>query len=206
MAERAVFLDRDGTMIEDVGYLDDPEGIAIYAEAIEAVQNLREHGWKIVVVTNQSGVARGLFDEGTLERIHDQLREAFLHQGAPIDAILTCPHHPEANVLRYRRHCTCRKPQPGLLRRAAQSMEIDLARSYMIGDKLSDVEAGHRASCRSILVLTGVGQESVSALEDSKDRASRGRAALAQPDHVADNLLEASEWLLREESAPVEDH
>lgn len=209
MAESAVFLDRDGTILEDPGYLDNPEGLVIYHEALEAVQLLRETGMRVVVVTNQSGLARGLFTERTLHEIHDILREAFLHQGAPLDAIYFCPHHPQASVAQYRRHCNCRKPEPGLLRRAAEALGIDLARSYMIGDKLSDMSAGHRAGCKAaILVQTGQGAQALKDLDQrkpSRSNSSAGRRPAEQPDHVASDILQAAQWIVEDRRVPRED-
>lgn len=195
MAEKAVFLDRDGTLIEDVGYLSDPEGLLIFDEAFEAVRSLREIGMKIVVVTNQSGIARGLFDEPTLDEIHDNLRAAFRHQGAPLDAIFHCPYHPDAEVQRYRRHSSLRKPAPGMLRQAALTMEIDLARSFMIGDTLKDIVAGHRAGCLSILVRTGKGREALSTLKDLPSLDPTLSPAKAQPDYIAEDVLKAADWI-----------
>ncbi|HSR53822.1 MAG TPA: D-glycero-beta-D-manno-heptose 1,7-bisphosphate 7-phosphatase [Acidobacteriota bacterium] len=209
MAEVAVFLDRDGTVMEDVGYLDNPDRVAIFEEAIEAISALREAGFKIVIVTNQSGLARGLFTEKTLNDIHDTLRAAFQHQGAPLDGIYYCPHHPQAQVARFRRHCNCRKPEPGLLRRAAEQLEIDLGRSYMIGDKVADVIAGHRAGCRSVLVRTGEGERALERLEkgqvktpepssSSSSNSGSKRRSPEEPDYVASNVLQAAEWILED--------
>ncbi len=209
MAESAVFLDRDGTIVEDSGYLDDPEGLVIYGEALDAVQLIREVGMKVVVVTNQSGLARGLFSEKTLHDIHDILREAFLHQGSPLDAIYFCPHHPRAEVAQYRRHCNCRKPEPGLLRRAAEALGIDLARSYMIGDKMSDIVAGHRAGCKAaVLVKTGQGTQSASRLEKlnpPRNDSTGNRRPLDRPEHVASDILQAAQWILEDRRVPRED-
>ncbi|HSR68363.1 MAG TPA: D-glycero-beta-D-manno-heptose 1,7-bisphosphate 7-phosphatase [Acidobacteriota bacterium] len=210
MAEVAVFLDRDGTVMEDVGYLDDPDGVAIFEEAIEAISALREAGFKIVIVTNQSGLARGLFTEKTLNDIHDTLRAAFQHQGAPLDGIYYCPHHPQAAVARFRRHCNCRKPEPGLLRRAAEQLEIDLGRSYMVGDKVADVLAGHRAGCRAVLVRTGEGEKALekfqtgqveppkSTARPSAEANSSRRRSPEEPDYVACNVLDAAHWILKD--------
>lgn len=197
MAETAVFLDRDGTIIEDVGYLADADGLVIFAEAIEAVQALRESGMKVVVVTNQSGVARGLIRERVLEEIHDNLRAAFRHQGAPLDAIYFCPHHPKAKLDRYRRHCDCRKPEPGMLRRAAEALTIDLGRSYMVGDKIDDVVAGHRAGCQSVLVRTGAGRQSARRLEQQADSIPAAR----RPEAIAADVREAADWILKDRAA-----
>lgn len=199
MAHSALFLDRDGTIVEDVGYLNDPDGLVIYEGAFAAVQAIRELGFKTVVVTNQSGLARGLIDENTLNAIHECLRDVFLHQGAPLDAVYYCPHHPEATVQRYRRHCSCRKPEPGLLRRAAEALEIDLARSYLVGDKISDIVAGHRAGCRSILVRTGQGMQSIAELDANAARSGPHNRGI--PDYIADDVLKAAEWIVERHRA-----
>lgn len=154
MATTAVFWDRDGTLIEDPGYLRDPDGVRVLPGAPDALYRLAKAGFENVVVTNQSGIARGLFDEDTLERIHERMRELFAREGAPIHAIYYCPYlnGDEAVVEAYRQDSDLRKPKPGMLVKASLERNIDLGASWMIGDSLTDVQAGRAAGCRTILI------------------------------------------------------
>lgn len=154
---RAVFLDRDGVLIEEREYLRDPAGVVLTPGAGMAVRRLREAGWLVILVTNQAGVARGYFTEADVERVHAAVREQLADCGASLDAIRVCPHHPEGVVERYARTCDCRKPAPGMLLEAIRQFGIDPARSVMIGDKPSDLEAGRAAGVEPILVETGYG-------------------------------------------------
>lgn len=151
----AVFLDKDGTLIEDVPYNVDPDRMRLMPGAAEALARLDEAGYALVVVSNQSGVARGLFSEQALEPVHARLEELFRGAGARLDGFYFCPHLPEGKDPRYAVACDCRKPGPGLLLRAAEELGLDLAASWMLGDILDDVEAGNRAGCRSVLVGSG---------------------------------------------------
>ncbi|MBU5612449.1 D-glycero-beta-D-manno-heptose 1,7-bisphosphate 7-phosphatase [Geomonas azotofigens] len=154
---RAVFLDRDGTINEEVQYLCRVEEFRLIPGVPYALQRLKDAGFLLVVVTNQSGIGRGLYDEAALQAIHDRMHEELGDFGITIDACYFCPHHPEHGVGDYRVECTCRKPQPGMLEQAAEDLDIDLSRSYMIGDKLGDIEAGINAGCVSLMVRTGYG-------------------------------------------------
>jgi histidinol-phosphate phosphatase family protein len=145
----AAFLDRDGTLIEDRGYAHRLSDYAPLPGAFEAVRLLRAAGYAAIVVSNQSGVGRGLFSAGDLERFEAHLRADFAARGAPLDGLYSCPHLPEAG-------CSCRKPSTGLLERASREHALDLARSWVIGDKAIDVELARRAGCRSARVLSGV--------------------------------------------------
>jgi len=155
----AVFLDRDGVIIEDSHYLGDPNRIRLVPGSADAIAALNRAGWPIVVVTNQSGVARGLFPPESVELVHDQLRQLLAGYGARIDAFHYCPHHPEAELPEFRQECICRKPRPGMLTRAARELGIDLAASWMIGDRESDLAAGAAVGCRTVLVRTGYGSQ-----------------------------------------------
>jgi D-glycero-D-manno-heptose 1,7-bisphosphate phosphatase len=159
MPREAVFLDRDGTVIEEVRYLGDPAQVRLIPGAAEAIRRLNDAGVLVVLVTNQSGVARGYFPESRVWDVHARLAELLAERGARIDAYFYCPHHPTEGVGRYRVACECRKPRPGLLLAAARQLDIDLARSWVIGDKPCDAEAGAAAGCRAILVRTGHGVE-----------------------------------------------
>lgn len=190
----AVFLDRDGTLIEEAGYLSRPEQVQIYPEAFEAVRRINRSRRLAVVITNQSGVARGLVSEEQLVKLHEIIGEAFRREQAPLHAFYYCPHHPEAGDGPYTRVCDCRKPQPGLLLQATRDLGLDVASSYMVGDSLRDVEAGHRAGCRSVLVRTGYGQKALGQLETGAPREKR--SALSVPDFVARNIIEGVNWIL----------
>ncbi|OPY88288.1 MAG: D-glycero-beta-D-manno-heptose-1,7-bisphosphate 7-phosphatase [Syntrophaceae bacterium PtaU1.Bin231] len=180
----AVFLDRDGTINEEVGYLDRLERLRILPGAAEAVRRINESGLKAVVVTNQSGVARGYFTEAFVRAVHDRIRKTLRREGAEIDRFYYCPHHPSEGIGEYRKNCSCRKPEPGMLKRASEELDIDLNRSYFVGDTLKDVETGRRAGTKTVLVRTGYGDAET--------------IADIRPDCTADNLLDAVRWILKD--------
>lgn len=184
---RAVFLDRDGTLNVEVDYLSDPDQLELLPGVAGALRRLREAGFKLCVVTNQSGVARGLLSEETLHRVHVRLAERLASEGASVDSIGYCPHHPTEGESPYRRACRCRKPGPGLLEEAALRFGLDLARSFTVGDSLRDLDAGAALGVRGVLVRTGKG-----AAEELRARAA-GRDLV-----VVDDLAAAVEWILNE--------
>ncbi len=192
----AIFLDRDGTLIEEIGYLHRPEDIRICPTAVEAVEKINQKGVPAIVITNQSAIARGLMSEEDLQHLHHSLQETFREKGARIDALYYCPHHPQAGEGAYTQSCSCRKPEPGLFLRAARELQLDLSTSHMIGDTLRDVEAGHRAGCQSILVKTGYGQDELLLLGKEDSSSSASNNPLRQPEYVAENILEAVNWIL----------
>lgn len=153
--ERAVFLDRDGTLTERYSYPSRPEHLRLYADIGPGLRMLQTLGFKLVVVTNQSGVARGYFTEATLRGLHDYLADELRALGVTLAAIEYCPHHPDGVVPELRRTCDCRKPEAGMLLRAAAQLDLDLHASWLIGDILDDVEAGNRVGCRTVLVDLG---------------------------------------------------
>jgi D-glycero-D-manno-heptose 1,7-bisphosphate phosphatase len=187
MTNRAIFLDRDGTLNEEDGYITSPEQFRLYNFAAEAVRLINQSGWKAIVLTNQSGVARDYFTEATLIEIHERMKESLRLQGARIDAIYYCAHHPDYGSPPYRLDCDCRKPKPGLTERAARDFNLDLNRCYAIGDRYRDIEAGHAAGARSVMVMTGFGRGEYETVRQRWPR---------QPDHVAEDLLEAVKWIL----------
>lgn len=195
MHNRAVFLDRDGTIIEETEYLSRREEVRILPGAARAILELNHRGYLAVVVTNQSAVARGLLSPADLEQIHQFLGGQLAAQGARVDAFYYCPHHPDAVDPQFRVRCECRKPQPGMVLRAAAELDISLDASYLIGDRLRDMEAGHRAGCRSVLVRTGYGRREEALFPRLKEAA----ASSERPDHVADDVLEAVHWILEQE-------
>ncbi|MGH3182291.1 MAG: D-glycero-alpha-D-manno-heptose-1,7-bisphosphate 7-phosphatase, partial [Streptosporangiaceae bacterium] len=153
----AIFFDRDGTLNEEVGYAGRPEEFHIYPYAAEAVRRANQAGWAAVVVTNQAGVARGLFPEAAVKELHRMLAEHLAAQGAKLDGIYYCPHHPEGTVAGYAEACTCRKPQPGMLLRAAHELGLNLSSSWVVGDRRYDVAMAHAAGAKAVLVRTGYG-------------------------------------------------
>jgi D,D-heptose 1,7-bisphosphate phosphatase len=152
---KAVFLDKDGTLIPDIPYNCDPEKITLQPKCVDGLRLLHEIGYQLIVVSNQAGIAHGFFTEGQFVLVLNQLQKILLDADLPIAGFYYCPHHPQAKLAEYREVCDCRKPSPGLLLRAARQHHIDLSKSWMIGDILNDVEAGNRAGCRSILIDNG---------------------------------------------------
>jgi D-glycero-D-manno-heptose 1,7-bisphosphate phosphatase len=189
MMKKAVFLDRDGTLNIDVGYPSRYDQIDVYPQSFEAVKRLNKEGLLAVVVTNQSGIGRGLLTEEDLKDIHARLAASFVRREARLDAIYYCPHYALSEDLRYRKECDCRKPKPGLARQAAADLGIDLASSYMIGDKTEDIIFAMNIGAVPVLVLTGAGGESQSKLRDQN----------LAPVHVAADILEAVDWILERE-------
>lgn len=152
---RAIFLDRDGTLVHPRHYPSRPQDLRLYDDIGPELRALRRMGFFLVVITNQSGLARGLFTVADLDRMHAHLRERLAAQGVWLDAIYYCPHHPDGVIPELARRCDCRKPAPGMLLRAADELPLSLADSWLVGDILDDVDAGHRAGCRSVLVDLG---------------------------------------------------
>ena len=183
----AVFIDRDGTLTEEVGYVNHPRRLHLLPRSAEAIRRLNRAGLKAVMVTNQSGVARGYFSEEVLQAVNEALVSQLKAEGAYLDGLYVCVHHPTEGKPPYRAVCDCRKPEPGLLRRAATDLGLDLSRSWVVGDKSIDIIAGRRAGARPILVLTGYG------LGEWEYRRSFWPS---EPDHVAEDLLDAVDWIL----------
>jgi D-glycero-D-manno-heptose 1,7-bisphosphate phosphatase len=153
--KRALFLDRDGTLVEPRHYPSDPSDLVLHRDIGPLLRTFQWAGWELIVVTNQSGIARGYFTVEKLERMHDRLREMLRVWGVELNAIHACPHHIDGVIPHLAVPCQCRKPNPGMLRKAAAEREIDLARSWMLGDILDDVEAGNRAGCQTALIDLG---------------------------------------------------
>jgi D-glycero-D-manno-heptose 1,7-bisphosphate phosphatase len=187
MKTAAVFLDRDGTLNEEGGYLNHVDRFKLIEGAAEAVALLNSHGLKTVVVTNQSGVAHGYYPETHLARLHDKMQRLLWESGAQLDAIYYCPHHPTVGEPPYLQECDCRKPGLGMIRRAAEELSVDPKNSYMVGDKISDIEFGRKAGCTSILVLTGYGKGE---LEYNRHKLN------GEPDYIAEDILDAAKWIV----------
>jgi D-glycero-D-manno-heptose 1,7-bisphosphate phosphatase len=188
----AVFLDRDGTINEEVGYLDSLDKLKIIPSAYEAIRLINESGMKAVVISNQAGVARGLFTEDFVKITNEHLQTALRQKGAYIDNFYYCPHHPTEGIGIYLQQCNCRKPAPGMLFNAAQELNIDLARSYLVGDRFRDMIAAKKAGVKGILVKTGYGQDLLQ--DDGPDKAT----AEDKPDFIAADILEAVKWILKD--------
>jgi len=185
-----VFLDRDGTVCEEVGYVNHVSRCRLLPHSAEAIRLLNEAGRRIAIVTNQAGVARGYFREDMILAVHERVRGLLAEGGARVDGIYYCPHHPTAGEPPYRSACDCRKPLPGLVLRAARELGIDLARSYMVGDSARDVQAAQAAGVTPVLVLTGYGRGE---WEHQRERFK------VPPAYVAEDLLDASRWILARE-------
>ena len=170
MANRAVFLDRDGTMAKDVHYCSRPEDFELFPNTAKAIKLLNDHSFKVIVVTNQSGIARGYFSEEMLAQIHEKMSKELAKKGGRVDAIYYCPHHPEAN-------CDCRKPKPKLILQAVRDFDIDLKHSFVVGDLQIDVDLGRAVGCKTILV--------------------RGRDMSINPDAMVSDLVAAAWQILK---------
>lgn len=191
MSRRAVFLDRDGVLIDDVGPVADAQRIRIRREAAAALVSLKAAGFRLVGVSNQAVVARGLASEADVVRVQEEVERRLQRQGAPaLDAFYFCPHHPEATDPRYRQSCDCRKPSPGLVLTACRDLDIDPTASFMVGDRLSDIEAGQRAGCRAVWLKTG---QHVAAPIVGMDADTP-----PDPEHACGDLMEAARWILAE--------
>ena len=191
MAHKAVFLDRDGTVNEEVGYVNHVERFTLLPRVGEAIRLLNQNGLKTVVITNQSGVARGYFPESLVPLVHQKMQELLKKDGAHLDGIYYCPHHPDVGAPPYRQKCRCRKPEPGLIEEAVKDLSLDLRSSYMIGDRGVDIEFAHRVGAKGILVLTGYGKG---------EWEYWGRQWKESPEYVAQDLFEAVRWILLQES------
>jgi D,D-heptose 1,7-bisphosphate phosphatase len=183
---KAVFLDRDGTLIEEAGYLDRLERLVFFPYSVDAVRLLNRGGFAVVIVTNQAGVARGIFKESFVAEAHRHITERLAAGGARVDGIYYCPHHPDASVEAYRAECGCRKPGSGMFTQAAADLGVTMADSFVVGDRWHDLEAGQRVGARGILVRTGYGRT-----EEASPNAH------VEPAAIADNVMDAVSWILR---------
>ena len=184
----AVFLDRDGTINEELNFIRRPDEVVLIPGAAEAIRTLNQRGFVTCVISNQSGVARGFLTENDLVPIHARLEEELGRLGAHVDRIAYCPHHPTEGVPPYNIACRCRKPATGMLDDAARELDLDLARSFVVGDRLTDIEAGKNAGSTSVLVLTGYGRQALADLENN---------GASQPDCIAEDLAAAVEYILQ---------
>jgi D-glycero-D-manno-heptose 1,7-bisphosphate phosphatase len=188
----ALFMDRDGTVSEEVGYVNHPSRFRVFPYAAEAIRLLNENGWLAILVTNQAGVARGYFSEDVIVQVHNRLRRDLETASAKLDAIYYCAHHPSVGEPPYRLDCDCRKPKTGLIDRAVLDFEIDLGRSWMVGDRYGDIELARNAGLHSAFVLSGYGRG-----EWEYQRA----AWKLEPEVVAENLLDVTRIIIERDRA-----
>jgi D-glycero-D-manno-heptose 1,7-bisphosphate phosphatase len=181
MNNGAVFLDRDGTINEEMGYINHPDRFIIFPFVAESIKIFNEMGLKVIVVTNQSGVARGYFKESLVVELHETLQKKMQEQGAQIDSIYYCPHHPKEGRGKYKLNCNCRKPKPGMVLKAVDEYDIDVQKSYMIGDRYKDILFARNLNMKSALVLTGYG---LGEYTFDKEKWKY------QPDFVGENILQ----------------
>ncbi|UCE48885.1 MAG: HAD-IIIA family hydrolase [Phycisphaerales bacterium] len=196
MSNKAIFLDRDDTLIEDPGYINDPDQVKLLDGVPEALNELKKLDYKLVVVTNQSAVARGIVTEKVLADIHERLKELLAEKNAFLDDIYYCPYHPDGVVTKYRKESNYRKPNPGMLLEAADDMNIDLNESWCIGNKSSDIEAGRRAGCKTVLI---------DGPSHHRDAGSPMPPAKVTPDYKAVNMKEAVNIIKKHLRAPADD-
>lgn len=187
MLPKAIFLDKDGTLIENVPYNVDPKKIQLTNGALDGLKTLHNAGFILIIVTNQAGVAYGRFTESDLVPVHERIKKLLDRSGIPLAGFYYCPHHPDGKVEAYRMTCFCRKPSPGLLFQAAREHNINLAASWVIGDILNDMEAGRRADCRTILINNG---------NETEWKLTSNR----RPHYTVKNLYEGAQLILKEES------
>lgn len=180
----AVFMDRDGTITEEMGYLKEPEKLRLISRSAEAIKLLNKREILAIVVSNQSGVARGYFTEKTVRETHKRLEKLLAEKGAYLNGIYYCPHHPKFGPPKYRKDCNCRKPKSGMLLRAAKKFNLDLKKCYVIGDKVNDIKLARNVGAKGILVLTGYGERSKKKVKS---------------DYVAKNLYQAVRWIINNE-------
>ena len=184
MSAKAIFLDKDGTLIEDIPYNVDPDRIRLSAGAVEGLRLLQSAGYQLIVVSNQSGVARGYFEENSLKRVKSKLQELLSSEGVRLTDFYYCPHHPSGTVGKYATECFCRKPQPGMIFRAAFEHNICLTDSWLVGDTLQDIEAGNRAGCQTVWI-------------NSQAESDWLLPSIRKPAFIAKDLLEAAKIISR---------
>ena len=187
MTHAGIFLDRDGTINEEVDFLSSPENLHLLPRSAEAIHEFNALGFKVFIVTNQSGIARGRFTEKQLHDIHEALLSRLAEHNAHIDAIYYCPHHPDGSEPQFRTDCDCRKPQPGMILKAVREFSIDLPRSFVVGDRLIDIQMGNAVGVPAILVLTGYGKKELSLCQHHNAKIA----------YIAADLFEAAQFIKR---------
>jgi D-glycero-D-manno-heptose 1,7-bisphosphate phosphatase len=185
--KRAVFLDRDGTISREIGYINHADRYRLLPRTAQAIRLLNDSDYLTVVVTNQAGVARGYFTEDLIWLVCARMETLLAADGAFLDGIYYCPHHPRTGQPPYRADCNCRKPKTGMIDRAAADLDIDISRSWMVGDKISDIEFARGVGCGGAMVLTGYGRGEYTYSRHTWQ---------VKPDHIAEDLLDTVEWIL----------
>ena len=183
MGHKAVFIDRDGTINQNIGYIDHPDDFHMYPGVVEGIKLLKKYGYKIIVVTNQSGIGRGYFVKEHLDEIHHKMNNEFSDNGTAVDAIYFCPHHPDEN-------CSCRKPKTGLFEQAVEDLDINIEESFIIGDRMLDMEAGDKIGCTTVLVP-----------EDKEKIDIEMEESPVKPDCVCDDFLSGVMWILHHDAS-----
>jgi D-glycero-D-manno-heptose 1,7-bisphosphate phosphatase len=187
MTASGIFMDRDGTLIEEAHYLADPERVKLLPGVVEGLRRLREQGKTLLVATNQSGIARGLYSLEAMHRVNERLEQILRERGVGLDRVYFCPHHPQGSIPELTRECDCRKPGTGMLEQGLREFGLLAAESWMIGDKLADIESGRRLGMHTILVLTGYGQKTQIELKNSE----------IKPAYIAADFSAAVDFILR---------
>jgi len=177
MGNRAVFIDRDGTININYGYINNPNDFKMYPSVAKGIKLLQENGFKIIIITNQSGIARGHFSEKTLEEIHKKMKKDLSKEDAMVDAIYYCPHHPDEK-------CNCRKPNPGMLEKAIKDFDIDIEKSFIIGDRMLDVEVGKKVGCKTVLIP-----------EDKELVEKEMQESDEEPDYISNDFYNGTIWI-----------
>lgn len=188
MGVPAIFMDRDGTINDEMGYINHITRFKLLPRSGAAIRLINERDYKAVIITNQSGVGRGYFPESLVHEIHENLKKSLFLEGAYIDGIYHCPHHPTHGIGKYKKDCDCRKPKIGMIKKAAKDLDIDLSRSYMVGDRGVDIQMAKEFGGKGILVLTGYGMGEYEYLKTIWS---------VEPDYIAKDLYDAVEWILR---------
>ncbi len=186
MRNKAVFIDRDGTLNEEMGYINHISRFRLYPFIPEALKVLKECGYKLIVVTNQAGIAKGYFTEQLLKEVHEYMQSKLAESSVELNAVYYCPHHPDAEIEEFKKNCSCRKPNPGMIEKAQLNFNIDLSMSFMIGDRYKDVIFGKQFGLKTIMVLTGYGKGEYTYQRNSWDDG---------PDYICENLLEAAQYI-----------
>ncbi len=189
---KAVFLDRDGCLNVEDDQIRNISQFRLYPQSLNSIKKLNAAGFLTIIITNQSGVARGLISEEFVVEVHKVLLRWVAEHGARIDWIEHCPHHPDGVIEKYTIECDCRKPKPGMLWRAASALDIDFSKSFVVGDKISDIELGPATGAKSVLLRTGFGENEIIKLQQS---------TIEYPNYIASGIGEAVEWILRTSSS-----
>lgn len=183
---KAVFFDRDGTINEEAGYIRDLNNMRLIKGAAEAIESVRKEGYLAILITNQSGPARGYYSEEWVKQLNNRVQDLLIEQGTRLDSMYYCPHLPDGTVPEYTKVCDCRKPEIALYLQAKDTYNIDLNSSFMVGDKATDVEAGHNAGCKSVLLKTGYGEQVLKGEYQT----------VPDADYIADDIVDACKWII----------